>query len=356
MRYLLFQILLFLFFILSYSNYAQNNLRCEYCKEIIKTKFVKVDGKYYHTEHFLCKQCGKPIEGSYDKDNGGYYHHECFAVIAGLFCDYCKNRLDEGYIVSNYKKYHKSCYENYILPKCAICGKSMDDKYIVDCYGNKYHPYHKNEAPTCDCCNRLISQTITHGGKKYADGRSICNICYSSAVFDQREIERLFAKVASKLSDLGIKFNLNNIRILGVDRNALKSNAKNYSNRMQGCCNSETHTKYVDNKLVNRSFTHVIYVLNGVPSLAIESTIAHELMHLWIFENVSKNLPEKICEGSCNYASYIYLKSLNSGSTSDMIKMLELDPNPVYGGGLTQIKSKFESKTVWELLSYLKNY
>ncbi len=347
-------VIIFLLIALS-ASFAQESPTCAYCKEVIKGKYLKVDGKQYHPEHFLCKLCGKPIEGSFMRKDGGYYHPDCYSRAEGLFCDYCKKKLDEEYVVSNGKKYHRACYENYILPKCAVCNQPLSGYYKEDIYHNKYHSYHRNEMPICDCCNRIICDQITHGGKKYPDGRNICNICYASAIFDQGEIEKLLEKVAGRLTGAGIKFNLRNIKIIGVDRNVLKSKAKNYTNAMQGYCNSETLTKYIDDKFVNRTFTHVIYVLSGIPSLAIESTIAHELMHSWIFENTKNNLPDKICEGSCNYAVYLYLKSLNSNSVMDIIKLMEVDPDPVYGKGFLEIRERFENKPVNDFLSFLKN-
>jgi len=231
----------------------------------------------------------------------------------------------------------------------------LEDTFIEDIYHIKYHKYHKNEYPVCDCCNRIICQRVTQGGRRYSDGRNICNICFASAVFDQREIERLLEKVAYRLTGLGIKFNLRNIRIIGVDRNILKNKAKNFTDKMQGCCNSETITKYTNDKQTNRTFTHVIYILSGIPATTIESTIAHELMHSWIFENTKNNLPDRICEGSCNYTAYLYLQTINSSAATEVLKLLENDPDPVYGKGFLEIRNKFQFKSVNNFLSFLKD-
>jgi len=148
---------------------------------------------------------------------------------------------------------------------------------------------------------------------------------------------------------------LKNIKIAGVDRNVLRNKAKNYNENMQGYCDSKSLTKYIDDKLVNQTTYHTIYVLSGMSSILVESIIAHELMHSWIYENTKNNFPQKINEGSCNYASYIYLKSLNQNSAFEQIKLLETDPDSIYGKGFLEIRQRFENKSVYDFLAFLKH-
>lgn len=344
-----------IFFLIAQSqNFTQNKIRCAYCQQEIHSKYILVDGKAYHPEHFLCKACNKQINGNFMKKDGDYYHPDCYSKVEELICDYCKKPLDEEYIVSENKKYHKSCYENYILPKCSVCNFPLKGKYSEDIYKNKFHTYHLNEMHLCDACNRIICQALTNGGHDYLDGRHICNICYATAVFDQKQFEKLLVKVSGQLTSIGIKFNLKNIQIVGVDRNVLRNKAKNYTERTQGYCNSEKFNRYIDKRIVDQTISHTIYVLSGVPSLVIESTIAHELMHSWIFENTKNNLSDKINEGSCNYVSYLYLRSLNQDSAEDLIKKLETDSDINYGKGFLEIRQQFENKSINDFLTFLK--
>jgi len=346
--------IIILFVIIQSQIFSQNNLRCAYCQQEIINKYIMVDGKAFHPDHFICKGCNKQIHGNFTRKNGGYYHPDCYSQVEGLICDYCKKILNEEYVVNENRKYHKSCYENYILPKCAVCSQPLKGEYSEDIFLNKFHSYHKNEFYQCDCCNRIICQAITKGGKDYSDGRHICNICYATAVFNKKQLEYLLVKVASQLTSIGIRFDLKNIKIIGVDRNILRNKAKNYNENTQGFCDSKSLNKYINDKLVNQTIHHTIYVLSGMTSLSLESTIAHELMHSWIYENTQKNLPDKINEGSCNYVSYLYLKSINQNSALDQIKMLETDPDTIYGKGFLEIRLRFENKLVNEFLNYLK--
>ena len=269
-------------------------------------------------------------------------------------CAYCQKKISGEYVIVGDKKYHRFCYENFIIPKCAVCNLPISGSYFEDIYKNRFHSYHLNEFPKCDCCNRLICQSITKGGREYQDGRHICNICYATAIFDQHEIERLLEKVSGRLTALGLRFSMGNIKIIGMDRNNLRSKAKSYSEKPQGFCDSETHEKYIDDKMVKRSIYHTIYILTGVPSIIMESVIAHELMHAWIYDNTKNTLSDKVCEGSCNYASYLYLKTLYQNPDIDALKMLEADPDPVYGVGFREIRDRFENKALPEFLGFLK--
>lgn len=334
---------------------AQNNKICNYCSKPIAGQYIAADGKYFHTEHFLCAKCNKQITGSFMRKNMKFYHPDCYSIEEGLVCSFCGKILQGEYVIQNDKKYHQDCYENNILSKCSVCGLPLSGRYTIDMYGNKYHAAHLNESSKCDCCGRLISQNLTNGGIKYSDGRSICSNCYSDAIFKREDFERVLDKVMQRLISLGLKLDKRKIKIIGVDRNGLRSQAPDYTDKMQGYCNSETKTEYENNILTKQTTTHTIYVLTGVSSTAFESIIAHELMHSWIYDNTQNNHSDKTREGACNYISYLYLNNFPTKTSADFIIKLERNPDPVYGGGFVEIKNKFLNKPLNYLLSFLKN-
>jgi hypothetical protein len=337
-----------------FSSAPQDKSLCIVCKKPLGKKYLIVDGNRYHPEHFLCAKCGKKIEGSFNKAEGKYYHPACYGEEAGLVCAKCGKNIDGEYIISGDKKYHRECYDNFVLPKCDVCSLPLKGSYTVDSYGNKYHTTHLNETSKCDCCDRLISKTITGGGKALSDGRHICNICYATSVNNQRDIERELDLVAQRLIGMGINLNVNKISVAGVDRNGLKKRSAAYTYKMQGYCDSKTEKEFINNKLVKKTDSHTIYVLNYLPRTGLESVLAHELMHSWIYENTSNAHTDKVREGACNFISYLYLKELHSKESSDFIIRLDKNPDPVYGEGFREIKKRFENRPVRELLSFLK--
>ncbi len=337
------------------SIFAQSERICNYCGKPISGKYLIVEGKFYHPEHFLCTKCAKPIAGSFITVNGKYYHSDCYTEAAGLVCSYCGKNLKDEYVLRDGKKYHKECYENYILSKCSICGQPLSGQYTIDMYGNKYHTAHISEMPKCDCCDRIISNTLTKGGKEYPDGRHICSICYSTALFEARDFDAALRTVVHKLNSMGIRLDPNRIKISGVDRNYLRKNAPGYSENMQGYCHSESEREFSNNSLTRKVTNHMIYVLTGLSAAAFESVLAHELMHVWLYEFTKNDHSDKIREGSCNYISFLYLNSMLVKTAADFIRKLENNPDPVYGGGYREIKNKFQGKSLSELLSFLKN-
>lgn len=345
--------LLLIFFLSPLYLQAQE---CDYCGKKITGRYIEADGKYFHAKHFLCARCGKVITGSFAEKDGEFFHPDCYAVNEGLVCDYCNKIIRGEYVTSEGKKYHPACYEN-VLPKCAVCGKALKGEYTIDPYGNKFHSYHNSELSKCDNCNRIISERTTGGGRVYSDGRHICEMCYNEAVFDNSRIKSLMGKVMRRLKSLGLNFNERNISIRGVDRRELKRVAGGrYDGDMRGICNSSTRTEYINNRASKTTKKHEICVLNGVPSLDIESVIAHELMHVWLSDNTKDDHPDKLKEGSCNYVSYLYLKTVNSSKARQLMSMLEDDEDDTYGKGFRKVKSEFEYKSLGQFLSYLKNY
>lgn len=333
---------------------SQSNRICNQCKKNITGRYIQVDGKAFHPEHFICASCNKVIGGGYQSKDGKYFHPDCYLLVEGMICEYCQKILDGQYTVNNGKKYHTECYEKFILHKCSICGLPLRDVFRPDNYGNKYHSSHKTELKLCDSCGRLICQSLTGGGRDYSDGRHICNLCYSTAVTDNRKVAELLKKVMYKLNSFGIRVDEKTVSITAVDRNTLKSKSKSYSDNTHGFCDSQTRTESINDRVIKKITGHSIYILTGMPLVLTESTIAHELMHAWLNDNTKSNHTDQVREGSCNFISYLYLKSLNQHGTSDFILLLEKDPSPIYGRGFVEIRSRFEGKPVAEFLDYLK--
>ncbi len=353
-NYLILLLLLLSFFVTS-SSYAQT-VYCNYCGKTIEGTFIKVDGKAFHPDHFLCYKCKKPIEGNYYKHGKNYFHSECYAETAGYVCDVCKKVIEGEYYEKNSKKYHPSCFTDFKADKCAVCTNPILDEYFSDIYGNKFHKKHEYELEKCDNCHRLICQSITDGGVKYEDGRSICNLCYRNSKNRLSDYKLTLKKVNTKLNEIGISINLSGISIKNVNRNELKEIAgSSYNSSMRGYCESMTYKIKTGNGIKSKKGDYKIYVLNKIPADDIESIIAHELMHVWIYQNTNKKHSPELEEGACNYISYTYLKRLYNSLVEPLIKQLMTDPDPVYGEGFRKVKKKFEFKPISRLLEYLKS-
>lgn len=352
----MYKVILFLFaYILSgaVSTGAQD-LICQQCKGRITENYLIVEGLPFHKAHFLCFSCGKPIEGAYNKKDNKFYHAACFSKNEGLVCSSCGNLITEAFLTVAGKKYHKECYEGKVAVKCAVCLQPILAESQIDEYGNVFHQKHIYEYKKCENCGRLICERITGGGKKYSDGRDICYLCSAQAVYENQIIRVLFSEVKDKLRSLGIIVP-ENISIEGVDRIELKRRYDgDVSPEMKGFCGSTEEIRMTGNKKEKPVYRHNIYILNGVPAGYLSATIAHELLHAWIFENAGKDLPPQIAEGSCNFASYLYLKDKNDNTARIIIKRLHNSDDPVYGDGFRTVFQRFAGKPVSDFLAFLK--
>jgi len=294
-------------------------IRCFYCKGEITGEYLVVDGNYYHPEHFLCKYCGKPIEGSFRKELENYYHLDCYDKVSSTI-----------YAVPNVG-----------VPKCSVCLQPMEGDIKIDIYGNKFHSWHVGVLDQCDICGRLICDALTGGGRYYEDGRHICNLCYEKTLYNQPGINDLLTKVMDKLISMGISLNKNNISVQVVDKNELKriSGMEKFK-RLEGFCNSESQTDYVNGIKNKTGFNHKIYVLSGLPPLNIEGILAHELMHAWVDENTPGNQLPDVREGSCNFISFQYLLYSSDPDAKYLLLYMDKNTDPVYGLGFQKIKNK----------------
>ena len=342
-------------FIFAAQSFPQTKPICYYCNKPISGKYITAEGKTFHPEHFRCAACNKVIEGNYVYSDGKFYHPDCYAADKNLKCAYCGKFITGDYITYHGKNYHRDCYLNNVVEKCAVCGQPLEGEIIIDNYNNKYHAKHRFEYPECDCCKRLICEALTGGGKSYSDGRNICNICYRTAVFNDTQIAGLMTKVKNRLSSMGLQFGSDPITIRGVNRNQLRNTANEYSKNIMGHCNSQSEVMTANGVVTAKKTKHDIVVLEGIPQVLMESVIAHELMHAWIYDNINSKQSPQIIEGSCNYIGYVYLKTLPAGQSEEFIKMMNADPDPVYGDGFRNIKSKFDGLPLHVFLNSLKN-
>lgn len=347
--------LIMLIFIFSPVMQAQI-IRCFACKEEIKGAYIIVDGNYYHAQHFVCKKCGKPIEGSYQKLLGDYYHPDCYESETAVKCAVCGQIITGEMITKDLKFYHPECYKKFIVPKCSVCLEPMGGEYKVDVYGNKFHAYHIGVLDQCEICGRIICSALTNGGRYYEDGRHICNLCYEKVEYNRQNIQDLLTKVIDKLNQMGIRLSKNNISVQVVDKNELKRiSGMEKFNQLEGFCQSQGQTIYVNNTKKKTNFNHKIFVLSGLPSLNIEGILAHELMHAWAAENTPDNQPPDVREGSCNYISYQYLIYSSDPDVKYLLLGMEKNTDPVYGQGFQKIRNKFYGKPISALLDYLKS-
>ncbi len=304
-------------------NISAQTPNCFQCGKKISGTFIQADGKYFHADHFICAECGEKISGKFEKHEGKFYHTDCA--------------------------------KKYIFPACDVCGEPLEGRYFQDLYEYRYHPEHLDYLNRCDNCDKLICERITGGGSSFDDGRSLCNLCLNDAVKSESTYGFLLRKVAGKLRGFGVNIDMGSVSVNSVDRIGLKTTAgSGYTEQIRGFCNIATKTSEL-NGIRETSSKYDIYVLNRIPSIYVESTLAHELMHVWFAQNTKNDQTDELTEGSCHFISYLYLLQENTATASRIAEFLIKDTNPVYGGGLRKVLKRFGGKYTIELLNYLKS-
>ena len=292
----------------------------------------------------MCDFCGEKIEEQYTVVNKKAFHKNHFK------CAHCNRQITDGYLMKNEKYYDKKCYTQLFSLKCAICSQPISGEYLIDGFGVKYHEYHDAKLNRCDICNRMISKKTTSGGVKYSDGRKVCNICNHKKLTSNRQYTLSFNKVISHLIRQGLTFNKKTISLKVVSLTELQRLSKSrHSKNIRGFTSTS-----IEERLGGKRFKHTVYVLSGTPSKFAEATMAHELMHVWISVNIPHKLTEQLEEGSCNYISYIYLKSDHSADAKDIIRQLKSNPDKIYGDGYRKVYARFKGQDLNGFLDYLR--
>ena len=273
-------------------------------------------------------------------------------IFASLFlasepniCNYCKQLISNQWIVFEEKDYHSNCYENYIAPKCSLCLKILTKEYLVDAWGNPFHKSHEAEGIYCSSCSRIISEGVTQGGYKLDDGRFLCSLCQSNIVQSPSQIDASKKKVLTLLEKIGIDGIKEDIPISLANRFTLQKLADEIaSSHLKGF----TKFSYIKSPFGNLASEYKIYILDRLPIIEFEAVLAHEYLHVWLYEN-NIELPLTQQEGFCNLASaYIYQQNGSQFSTIHLDSM-DIDSDPNYGDGYRKMKLQLE-KNGWKSL------
>ncbi len=302
------------------------------------------------TNQLYCDHCSKNIENYYINYDNKTYHESCYKAHIQLRCNHCNDPIEGSYNIEENRNYHKSCFINNILDKCDACGDPIDSDYIVDNYGNKYHQYHTKKFSTCESCNRLICKRITNGGISLRESRNICNICKKDVVTDKKNIKKISEKIRRNLIKLGMDNIPSNIPITLVnDRSRLNS----LSNiRLSGDINGYTKYEYekMGSKIVSKKYQ--IYILSYMHEIIFEAVLAHELMHVYLFQN-NLFLESDIREGFCNLGSKIIYENYNNEIARSKLEAMFNDNDPDYGIGFRKINRALQRNGWAKLLQYV---
>jgi hypothetical protein len=175
-----------------------------------------------------------------------------------------------------------------------------------------------------------------------------------TAVKDERRAGELLQQVARDLGHYGIVVDLSGCGFSLVDRDRLSRISRQPRNRIEET--GFTHYQSII-QAGNKSHSSVkidIYILAAMPEMHFISTGAHEIMHVWQYLNAPLENDKALCEGSCNYASYLILKEHRDERARFLIESLFESKNRYYGQGFRHIHRYVERRGTQSWLSHLQ--
>ncbi len=338
------------------ANWHPECFCCAGCGQPITSQgFLTRRGKPYHPECFhekyspRCSGCSQPIEGEYIRALDKFWHPEHFV------CAHCGERIGKTYLVHRGKPYCTDDYMRLFAEKCALCGQPLMDGYMLDALGNKYCQRHESD-PRCSSCDRFIGQFHTGGGLRYADGRVICQECRSTAIDEVSDVYLLLNDVQNVLKKYDICFDPKlkiNLQLLGQDELASRMPKRKRNQHAAGLTQTSINTI---NGFESSRELKGITMLYGLPYEHLGSVLAHELGHAWLFLNHYPKLPNKLEEGFCELLSTYWLQSRDNDLARVRLKLLEKNPDRVYGSGYRLFNKTIARYSLAYVLDCLKRH
>ena len=215
-----------------------------------------------------------------------------------------------------------------------------DNEKAAEEYAKTYDPQ-KHGAHFCDFCG------VELAGGEYEvlkDGRERCNHCSSTALRTGEAFKEVFKMVLRNMEIFyGIKINTA-IKVRMTDAGTI---AKHFGEDFVPTPGMDGRTLGFAQK---DSSGYSIYIENGSPKLAAMATIAHELTHIWQYQNwddqaiiaaYGAHNRLEVYEGMAKWAEIQYLLYLNEtayGKREEIRTILRQDE---YGRGFIQYRKKY---------------
>lgn len=100
---------------------------------------------------------------------------------------------------------------------------------------------------------------------------------------------------------------------------------------------------------------YTIVVLRHLSKTVLALVMAHEMLHIWQYEN-QLFPPAPITEGFCNLGSYLILQSIGSKVASGQILLLSNSTDPIYGDGFRKMKEMYERQGLPSVIAYMHSF
>lgn len=235
-------------------------------------------------------------------------------------------------------------YVSALSPTRSPMRQARDGKKTAEYIENTYKPGKENVI-YCDFCGAEIY------GVEYetlADGRDRCLNCSRTAIKTEEEFKKIFEEVKRNMeSAFSIKFNCG-IRVEMV-------NAKTLHKRLG---HAFVATPGADGRILGVAIKdkngYTLLVENGSPRMASMLTMAHELTHIWQYQNwndkeirrmYGDDMRLEIYEGMAKWVEIQYAYLINEPATAKREEIITSYRNDEYGRGFLRYRVQYPFST-----------
>lgn len=358
----------------------ENNVaKCAGCNKVIQGSYLNALGKTWHKECFRCKSCGKTINGGFLSKNNHPYHKSCYQAKFSPKCHGCKKAIQGNYLTALGKKWHpehfvcQACgkslqgkkffvkndqpycekdYHRKFSQSCSVCSKPITQQYIQNYWGDIYCAEHEKKIPHCFSCGRVVSKKLTGGCIRYPDGHRICKLCHPTVISESTKGQPILEKVQRSLKTMGLEVKANKIPLRLVSLATLKKRSRN-SNTNQPTGLIETEVERIASRETKRKILGILAV-KGVPEEQLAMILAHELGHGFLFSNRYPTLSPVVEEGFAELCAYLWLSKQKNAKAKYRIKMMQENPNSIYGKGFRIAHQAWKKHSLAKILATIR--
>ena len=354
--------------------------QCGSCGKGVQRGYIQAMGKVWHPEHFVCEICNKNLQGaSFIPHEGRPYHQHCYLDQYAPRCAGCDQPIEGSHLTAIDQQwhphhficatceqpiigskfvenaghpYHESCSAKTFNPRCEICLAPVTEHYLTNFWQEAFCQHHSEQLEQCYGCGRLVSEDLTSNGVRFEDGRTMCNLCRRTGIDSLHAAKKLAQKVATEISDMDFRLSRTSFPLRLVDRLEL-SRAGTHGERINGTTRMAIET--LNGEEVSREISTIL-MLHGLPAESFAATYAHELGHVWLFEQHFPELPLQVEEGLCELLAHLWLINNPSPWSDYLIHLKERSTDPVYGEGYRIALRSLNHLNPAELFEYVKKY
>jgi hypothetical protein len=330
------------------------HFRCAHCSLPISGQHTIALGKAWHPHHFLCAY-REPhvVDGRFHERNGKVYCLPHYEQLFGMRCAAGGELIGPRRpILHQGRTYCEDHYWETFGTRCAIGGEILKGRHLVTRWGEPYCARHAKALPGCYSCARPICERLTGGGQRYADGRTVCNLCTPTAVDALGVGQRLLDAVRDDLGQLGIGTGTTAIPLRLADRSDL---APRFAWWRRGSPVATAHyTTSTQGGVIVERQVDAISILHGLPREHFEPVAAHELMHVHLFLNAYPAMKPLVEEGLCELLAALWLQRQRTREAEVRLVAMLRNEDRLYGGGCRAAKAAHDRVGLAGLLDHVR--